>query len=138
MYSFDFYFCRWSFGVLLSEIFTRGNIELKFMRFCRRFFLYTMHCRCFCYIPCLIKQCIMFIQTNLMSFSMQPQTPSTDIGGVLMKVFFRHTYNSMVFWFFQAVHLTHERMEEKLQTYFRIYTGCLNHNTSMKNCISLL
>ena len=25
-------------------------------------------------------------------------------------------------------------MEEKLQTYFRMDTGCLNHNTSMKNC----
>ena len=40
----------------------------------------------------------------------------------------------MVLWFFQAVHLTHEWMEEKLQTYFRMDTGCLNHNTSMKNC----
>ena len=36
--------------------------------------------------------------------------------------------------FFQVVHLTHEWMEEKLQTYFRMDTGCLNHNTSMKNC----
>ena len=25
-------------------------------------------------------------------------------------------------------------MEEKLQTYSRMDTGCLNHNTSMKNC----
>ena len=48
--------------------------------------------------------------------------------------FFRHVYISMVLWFFQAVHLTHEWMEEKLQTYFRMDTGCLNHNTSMKNC----
>ena len=40
----------------------------------------------------------------------------------------------MVLWFFQAVHPTHEWMEEKLQTYFRMDTGCLNHNTSMKNC----
>ena len=40
----------------------------------------------------------------------------------------------MVLWFFQVVHLTHEWMEEKLQTYFRMDTGCLNHNTSMKNC----
>ena len=40
----------------------------------------------------------------------------------------------MVLWFIQAVHLTHEWMEEKLQTYFRMDTGCLNHNTSMKNC----
>ena len=48
--------------------------------------------------------------------------------------FFRHLYISMVLWFFQAVHLTHEWMEEKLQTYFRMDTGCLNHNTSMKNC----
>ena len=47
---------------------------------------------------------------------------------------FRHIYISMVLWFFQAVHLTHEWMEEKLQTYFRMDTGCLNHNTSMKNC----
>ena len=48
--------------------------------------------------------------------------------------FFCHIYISMVLWFFQAVHLTHEWMEEKLQTYFRMDTGCLNHNTSMKNC----
>ena len=40
----------------------------------------------------------------------------------------------MVLWLFQAVHLTHEWMEGKLQTYFRMDTGCLNHNTSMKNC----
>ena len=40
----------------------------------------------------------------------------------------------MALWFFQVVHLTHEWMEEKLQTYFRMDTGCLNHNTSMKNC----
>ena len=53
--------------------------------------------------------------------------------------FFCHIYISMVLWFFQAVHLTHEWMEEKLQTYFRMDTGCLNHNTSMKNCkLSLL
>ena len=48
--------------------------------------------------------------------------------------FFRHIYISMVLWFFQVVHLTHEWMEEKLQTYFRMDTGCLNHNTLMKNC----
>ena len=47
---------------------------------------------------------------------------------------FRHIYISMVLWFFQAAHHTHEWMEEKLQTYFRMDTGCLNHNTSMKNC----
>ena len=53
--------------------------------------------------------------------------------------FFCHIYISMVLWFFQAVHLTHEWMEEKLQTYFRMDTGCPNHNTSMKNCkLSLL
>ena len=40
----------------------------------------------------------------------------------------------MILWFFQAVHLTHEWMEEKLQTYFRMDTGCLSHNMSMKNC----
>ena len=50
------------------------------------------------------------------------------------RFFFRHIYISMVLWFFQAVHLTHEWMEEKLQTYSRMDTGCLNHNTSMKNC----
>ena len=66
---------------------------------------------------------------------MQPQTPSSDIGGVSL-IFI---YISMVLWFFQAVHLTHEWMEEKLQTYFRMDTGCPNHNTSMKNCkLSLL
>ena len=61
---------------------------------------------------------------------MQPQTPSSDIVGVSL-IFI---YTAMVLWFFQAVHLTHEWMEEKLQTYFRMDTGCLNHNTSMKNC----
>ena len=40
----------------------------------------------------------------------------------------------MVLWFFQVVHLTHEWMEEKLQTYFRMDTGCLNHNMWMKTC----
>ena len=40
----------------------------------------------------------------------------------------------MVLWFIQAVHLTHEWMEEKLQSYSRMDTGCLSHNTSMKNC----
>ena len=88
----------------------------------------------FGYTPCLIKQRIVFSSTNAMSFPMQPQTPSSDTSGVLVKVFFRHIYMSMVLWFFQVVHLTHEWMEEKLQTYFRMDTGCLNHNTSMKNC----
>ena len=40
----------------------------------------------------------------------------------------------MALWFFQVVHLTNEWMEEKLQNYFRMDTGCLNHNMSMKNC----
>ena len=48
--------------------------------------------------------------------------------------FFCHIYISMVLRFFQAVHLTHEWMEEKLQTYFRMDTGCLSHNTLMRNC----
>ena len=65
---------------------------------------------------------------------MQPQTTPSDTGGILVKVFLHHIYISMVLWFFQVVHLTHEWMEEKLQTYFRMDTGCLNHNTSMKNC----
>ena len=48
--------------------------------------------------------------------------------------FFCHIYISMVLRFFQAVHLTHEWMEEKLQTYFRMDTGCLSHNTLIRNC----
>ena len=54
---------------------------------------------------------------------------------VLVKVFFlsRLYFDDLVV-LDQAVHLTHEWMEEKLQTYFRMDTGCLNHNTSMKNC----
>ena len=62
------------------------------------------------------------------------QTTFSDKGGVSLRSFFCHIYISMVLWFFQAVHLTHEWMEEKLQTYSRMDTGCLNHNTSMKNC----
>ena len=62
------------------------------------------------------------------------QTISSDTGVVSVKVFFRHIYISMVLWFFQAVRLTHEWMEEKLQSYSKMDTGCLNRNTSMKNC----
>ena len=62
------------------------------------------------------------------------QTISSDTSGVSVKVFFRHIYISMVLWFSQAVHLTHEWMEEKFQSYSKMDTGCLNHNTSMKNC----
>ena len=66
---------------------------------------------------------------------MQPQTLSSDTGGVSMKVV-ASSFSSIfiVQWFFQAVHLTLQWMEDKLQTYFRRDTGCLNHDTWMRNC----
>ena len=61
---------------MLYEIFTIGNIEWKFMRRYRCLLLYTM-----------------FNLTNAMSFPMQSQTPSSDTGGVSVKVFFSsHLY----------------------------------------------
>ena len=41
---------------------------------------------------------------------------------------FQEQYNSQVI-LFEAVHLIHEWMEEKLQTYFSRDTERLNHNT---------
>ena len=43
-------------------------------------------------------------------------------------VCFQEQYNSQVI-LFEAVHLIHEWMEEKLQTYFCRDTERLNHNT---------
>ena len=69
-----------------------------------------------------------------MSFPKQLETSSTDTDGVSVQVTVSSHLYSMVLWFFQAVHLTLEWMEEKLQTYFKMDTGCLNHNTLMKSC----
>lgn len=80
----------------------------------------------FCSLLCLIKQCCLFSETSAMSFPMQPLWHRVVLQ--------RYNYISMVLWFFQAVHLTQEWREEELQTYFRRDTGCLNYNTSMKNC----
>ena len=56
------------------------------------------------------------------------------MGGVSVKVVFSsHLYfDGLVV--LPGGSPTHEWMAEKLQTYFRMDTGCLNHNTSMKNC----
>ena len=43
-------------------------------------------------------------------------------------VCYQEQYNSQVI-LFELVHLIHERMEEKLQTYSNRDTECLNHNT---------
>ena len=102
---------------MLYEIFTIGNIEWKFMRICL-FVLFVV---------------------VVGFFLLHIYKVSCSVRQVTQMVFqwrslFRHIHISVVLWFFQAVHLTHEWMEEKLQTYFRMDTGCPNHNTSMKNC----
>ena len=52
IFLFDLSFCRWSYGILLYEIFTKCKIEWKFN--------FWGSVDVFCHIPCLMKQCIVF------------------------------------------------------------------------------
>ena len=123
LHTFDLSVYKWSFGVVLYEIFTIGNIQWTFTRLCRHFFVPVW----FNNLCCSGKQTLWAFPCRFILH---------QVTQVVLKwrSLFCNSYILMALWSLSGGS-PYPRMTEKiLQTYFRKDTECLNHNMWMKNC----